>query len=129
MTKLLQTPVNLAMPLLQPWAFAVMAGLEVIPVRDVYTAHRGRVLVYACGDFNPEDGLLRNVGKFLGKRIRRQDLLFAVILGTVEIVGCEEMPDAELRGTYNWVFAKPKRLAMPPRVKRLPKSFGLFKPF
>jgi hypothetical protein len=49
------------------------------------------------------------------------------LVGTVEIVGCQESKDRP--GVYEWKLADPERLAQPRKPTKMPCCGGFFNPF
>jgi hypothetical protein len=105
-----------ALSLQQPNAEQVLRGKKKIEYRSVPTNKRERVYIYASKTPHTERSW-REIGMKPG------DLPTGFLVGTVEIVGCEDK-----RGEYRWRLAKPKRLKRPIKPKNRPQP-AWFYPF
>lgn len=94
---------NRALSIRQPNAEKILRGIKTIEARSAPTSVRGRVYIYASKQ--PEE---RYYFEELGAK--PGDFPTGVLVGTVEIVGCERPSAAEL---YQWQLASPERLAEP----------------
>jgi hypothetical protein len=107
---------NRALSIKQPFAEQIMTGKKKWEYRSIPTNIRERVYVYAS--------------KSPAKRSEWDDIGFepgqlptGVIVGTVEIIGCEGKP-----GNYRWKLNSPKRLErmITPKNKPQPVWFHPF---
>ncbi len=105
-----------ALSLRQPNAEQVMRGKKKIEYRSMFTKKRERVYIYASKKPHTERSW-KDIGMKPG------DLPIGVLVGTVEIVGCEYK-----RGEYYWHLAKPKRLKPMIKPKNHPQP-AWFYPF
>ncbi len=106
---------NRALSVRQPFAEQIMRGTKKIEYRSIPTHIRGRVYIYASQ--KPALTVYEKMGKKPG------DFPVGVLIGTVEIVDCQEKS-----GEYHWKLANPQRL------KKMIKPTGhpqpvWFKPF
>ncbi len=102
----------------QPSAELILRGPKKVESRGIPTRIRERVYLYASQ--TPRDqAAFDALGPEPG------DLPTGVVAGTVEIVGCTEVPR-----DYRWRRARSKRLAWPvkPQAHPQPVWFCLFKP-
>ena len=107
---------DIALSIRQPWAELILRGVKKEEYRSVPTHKKCRVLIYAsltCGP-NEEEELAR-----LGEEFPK-----GVIVGSVEIVGCEQLDD----GSYAWQLARPIR-AKTLRAPELHAQPAFFRPF
>lgn len=88
-----------ALSIRQPYAEQIMRGFKKEEYRGIPTNIRGRVYIYASNTLADIDASLR-----LG--IKNEDLPRGVLIGSVEIVGCE----GNKRLGYAWILANPERL-------------------
>ena len=95
----------------QPWAEQVMRGEKLFEYRERPVKHRGRVYIYASlgrYDATEEAAMAREVGFGL------DDLPRGLVVGTVEITGCEDDGDC-----FVWHLANAERFETPlPPVER-----------
>jgi hypothetical protein len=94
---------NRALSIRQPHAEKILQGVKTIEYRRVPTNIRGRVYIYASKQ-PAERHYFEELGAQPG------DFPSGVLVGTVEIVGCERPSPSEL---YQWQLASPERLAEP----------------
>src|SRR5262245_45042997 len=106
-----------ALSVRQPFAELILRGIKKIEYRSIATHKRERVYIYASKA--PVDDS-RSWAKV---KLEPGDLPTGILVGTVEIVGC----DGE-RGDYRWKLARPKRLKKPIKPKRMPQPV-FFSPF
>jgi len=93
---------NKALSIRQPYAEMILRGTKKIEYRTMRTNIRGRVYIYAsltAGSMEAFEKLKAQPG----------DFPTGVLVGTVEIVGCET-PDGY---DYEWLLANPERLEKP----------------
>lgn len=93
---------NKALSIRQPYAEMILRGIKTIEYRTMPTKIRGRVYIYAsltAGSMEAFEKLKSQPG----------DFPTGVLVGTVEIVGCET-PDGY---DYEWLLANPQRLEKP----------------
>jgi len=93
---------NRALSIRQPYAEMILRGIKKIEYRSMPTKIRGRVYIYAsltAGSLEAFEKLKAHPG----------DFPTGVLVGTVEIVGCET-PDGY---DYEWMLANPQRLEKP----------------
>lgn len=111
-----------ALSIRQPYAEEILTGKKVVEYRTIPTNIRERIYIYASQKFDTfrygcyEDEMKHKIEK----------LPKGVIVGTVEIVGCDDMHDEA--GEYYWRLANPKRLKRPLKPKNKPQPVW-FKPF
>jgi hypothetical protein len=83
-----------------------MNGEKTEEFRATPTKHRGRIYIYASLGRLPadeEDNLAEDF------ELDIESLPRGVVVGTVEIIGCEMQPE----GDYGWFLANPQRLDPP----------------
>ena len=86
----------------QPWAWAILAGLQKSEYRCYPTDHRGDLLIFAsrgAGDWER-----RQLSAFGERAPRWEDLKFGQVLGVVELCGCEPGRD----GVWVWSLRNPR---------------------
>jgi hypothetical protein len=86
----------------QPWAWAILAGLQKTDYRCYSTNHRGDLLILAsrgAGDWDR-----RQLAVFGERAPRWEELLFGQVLGVVELWACE--PGRE--GEWIWALRNPR---------------------
>lgn len=109
-----------ALSIRQPWAELILRGIKKAEYRTRRTHIRERVYVYAsCKRVFPDDE--RQVEEEHG--IDVDALPRGVLVGTVEIVDCED-----LGGEFAWHLARPERAKTLQKPKRQPQP-GFFNPF
>ena len=102
-----------ALSIRQPYAEQILIGEKRIEYRTIPTNIRERVYIYAslkhapCGEFN----------------INELQLPYGMIVGSVEIIGCDQNGFE-----YAWYLANPKRLKKPMKPKGKPQPVW-FNPF
>ena len=106
---------NRAISVRQPYADQILCGTKKIEYRSIVTHIRGRVYVYASQ--RPD------LDAYQKLKIKPGSLPTGVIVGTVEIIGCDGID-----GEYEWHLARPERLAQPIKPERHPQPVW-FKPF
>jgi hypothetical protein len=111
-----------ALPLRQPWPELILQGVKVKEYRSRATSFRGRVLLYATLN-RVSPGVEHDVARKY--RLDVEGLPRGVLVGTVEIYGCEPCPE----GGFAWLLRKPERLKEPLRPGKAPCSAGFFFPF
>jgi hypothetical protein len=95
--------------------------VKVKEYRSRATSFRGRVLLYAT--FNRvSPGVEHDVGRKY--RLDVEGLPRGVLVGTVEIYGCEPDDDG-----FAWLLRNPERLKAPLSPEKMPNSAGFFFPF
>lgn len=92
-----------ALSIRQPWAEQIMRGEKVTEFRSMPTNIRGTVYIYASLGRYPKY-VQQEIVEEVGFEI--EELPRGLIIGTVDIVGCEEL-DA---GHFGWELKNPKRL-------------------
>ena len=93
---------NRALSIRQPYVEMILRGIKKIEYRTMRTNIRGRVYIYASltpGSEQAFEKIKANPG----------DFPTGVLVGTMEIVGCETKDGYE----YEWLLANPERLAKP----------------
>lgn len=110
---------NKALSIRQPFAEMIMRGIKKIEYRTMRTNIRGRVYIYAS--LTPG-----SMEQFQKMNAQPGDFPTGVLIGTVEIVGCETTDGYE----YEWLLANPERLEIPITAdnKAQPSWFIPFKP-
>jgi hypothetical protein len=117
-----------ALPIQQPFVELIFLGRKTVEYRSRPTNVRERVFVYATKSGPDLDEAAAWVGKNYGVKIDPASFAArGVLVGTVEIVGCR--PAKGRKGVFEWLLAKPERLAKPQRPKKMPCSGGFFYPF
>ena len=104
----------------QPWAEEIMRGTKTVENRAKSVKHRGKIYIYASlGRNSAEDEA--DAAEEVGYPI--DDLPRGVVIGTVEIVGCEFNGEG-----FEWQLANPVRLArpLPPNERPQPVWFHPF---
>jgi hypothetical protein len=109
---------NRALSLRQPHAENILRGVKTVENRTIPTNIRGRVYIYASKQ--PADpGTFEELGAKPG------DFPTGLLVGTVEIVGCEKADSSE---GFQWQLANPERLAEPLKPENKPQAVW-FTPF
>ncbi len=102
--------------ILQPWAWAILAGVQRSEYRCYSTDYRGDLLIHAArgsGDWE------RRQLAALGERVPRwENLPFDQVLGVVELCSCEQGRDGE----WVWELRNPR----PVQPFQLEAGKGLF---
>ena len=106
---------NRAISIRQPYAEQILCGTKKIEYRSIVTHIRGRVYIYASQKPKLE--------AYQKLKITPGSLPTGVIVGTVEIVGCDGS-----NGDYEWHLANPERLDQPIKPERHPQPIW-FMPF
>jgi hypothetical protein len=106
MTKRLQLR---ALSVRQPYAQLILAGTKSIEYRPRRTNVRGLVYIYACKARGPQ-------AAFAAAGLDPDELLYGLVLGTVEIVDCTRSPLG-----YEWQLQNPEWLAKPLEVTGMPQ--------
>lgn len=86
----------------QPWAWAIVAGLQKADYRCYSTRHRGDLLIHAirgAGDWDR-----RQLSLFGARAPRWEDLLFGQVIGVVELCDCTPGRDGE----WIWSLRNPR---------------------
>ena len=109
--------VKVALSVRQPYAELILRGIKKIEDRSMATRKQGRVYVYASRTPAADASSWRKVKAAPG------ELPTGVLVGTVEIVGCDGEP-----GDYRWKLTRPKRFRPPQQPKRRPQPV-FFIPF
>ncbi len=90
-----------AISIRQPHAEAILLGGKDIEYRSRKTNIRERLYIYASKTREHEE-------VFANYRIQSNKVAYGVMIGTVEIIDCQE--STEYDGYYEWMLARPKRL-------------------
>ena len=106
-----------ALSVRQPFAELILRGIKRIEYRSIPTHKRERVYIYASKVPRNDPSSWAIVKRQPG------DLPTGMLVGTVEIVGCDGEPR-----NYRWKLARPKRLKKPVKPKRMPQPV-FFSPF
>jgi hypothetical protein len=110
------------LPIRQPYAELIMRGIKTKEYRGRRCNIRERVYVYATlNRIDPEDE--EEIGR--EHNIDIAGLPRGVLVGTVEIYGCETCDD----GGFAWLLRNPERWREPRRPDKLPNAAGFFFPF
>ncbi|MBP8261874.1 MAG: ASCH domain-containing protein [Verrucomicrobia bacterium] len=107
-------PRRLAISVRQPYAEVILRGIKKIEYRSIPTNIRGRVYVYASLHKPDARDCTRH-------KLSPEDLPTGYVVGSVEVVGCKWV-----RGEYNWLLAKPQRLARPFRPQNHPQPVWFY---
>lgn len=107
----------IALSIRQPHAEQILRGKKKIEFRSRPTNKRERIYIYAAGRPAPPK-YWREIG------LKPGGLLTGVLVGTVELVGCDRKGPKD----YNWRLAKPHRLKKPIKPKNHPQP-AWFNPF
>ena len=103
-------PLSLAISIRQPYAELILLGKKKMEFRSRPTRIRGRVWVYANLKPGDDDVSWRKARREPG------ELPAGVIVGSVEIVGCEKLG----KDDYGYVLAMPRR-CRPWKPTRMPQ--------
>ena len=98
----------IALSVSQPYAELIMRGTKRIEYRKISTIKRERVYIFAKTFPGPASAYSR-----LG--LRPQDLPGGVLLGTIEVIGCTQIPSG-----FEWHLSNPQRLEQPLKPVRTP---------
>jgi hypothetical protein len=86
----------------QPWAWAILAGLQEVEYRCYPTDHRGDLLIHAS--IGASDWARKQLASF-GRRVPTWDELpFGRVIGLVDLWDCERGGD----GIWNWRLREPR---------------------
>jgi hypothetical protein len=107
----------MALSIRQPFAELILRGVKTIEYRSLRTKRRERVFIYASKLPGNDAASWAQVERAPG------ELPTGVLVGTVEIVGCDGQP-----GDYHWMLARPERLRVPIKPTRMPQPM-FFTPF
>jgi hypothetical protein len=116
-----------ALPIQQPFAELIFLGRKTVEYRSRPTNVRERVFIYATKNGPDPDEAAAWVKDKYGIDLDMADLPRGVLVGTVEITGCQEAQDRP--GEFEWLLAEPQRLDRPQKPKKMPCSGGFFYPF
>ena len=106
-----------ALSVRQPWAELILRGHKTVEYRSQATHVRGRVYLYASlSKPDPADAL-----SVAPLALCLDDLPRGVIVGTVELVGCELGDDG-----YEWQLAHPQRLDTPLTPREQPQAVWFY---
>ncbi len=94
----------LAISVRQPYAESIIRGEKVIEYRTTHTHVRGTIYVYAAK-------ALEDAPIFTAYQIRKEEVSFGKIIGTVELVHSEQ--SLEFPEWYEWHLTNPQRLEEP----------------
>ncbi len=108
-----------ALSIRQPWAELILRGDKTVEFRSQITKIRGRVYVYAA--LGKPDGDTDVNAAMAG--LTWDELPKGVLVGTVEVVGCDSAEDG-----YEWQLANPQRLETPLKPDNQPQPVW-FNPF
>ncbi len=109
-------PITRALSIKQPYAELIMAGKKKFEYRSIPTKIRERIHIYASKKPGPESSW-KESGYETGS------LPIGVLVGSVEVVGCEGTA-----GDYAWKSARPKRAKRKLKPKNKPQPVW-FHPF
>ena len=107
----------MALSIRQPFAELILRGVKMIEYRSLRTKRRERVYIYASKIPGDDTASWAKVEHSPG------ELPTGVLVGTVEIVGCDGVP-----GDFQWKLARPERLQVPIKPTRMPQPM-FFTPF
>lgn len=116
-TSILSDVQNKALNIRQPYAEMILRGIKKIEYRTMRTNIRGRVYIYASLTPGLQDA-------FDKLKSQPGDFPTGVLVGTVEIAGCETSDGYD----YEWLLANPERLEKPIRADNKAQP-SWFKPF
>src|SRR6185437_2737213 len=86
----------------QPWAWAILAGLQEIEYRCYPTDYRGDLLIHASSEVN--DWSRRQLALFGRRAPDWEELPFGRVIGLVELWDCEQGSD----GIWSWHLRHPR---------------------
>jgi hypothetical protein len=111
----------LALSIKQPYAEQILRGCKLREFRGRATNVRGKIYLYASRTNGPKE-------EFEKMGLKPGDLNTGVLVGTVNIVGCEKRKDYHGKYPYAWVLENPQRLAvqLKPEKPALPIWFHPF---
>ncbi len=97
-----------ALSVRQPWASLIIRGIKRVENRRWRTPYRGRLLIHAAASRASLAGC---------EPLPDEELVFAAILGTVELVDCVRLEDAPTtpftEGPWCWLLEHPKPFHIP----------------
>ena len=102
-----------ALSVRQPFASLILAGRKVREYRNWATRHRGPIAVHAAGRL--DRAALESLSG--GDVAALGELPLGVVLGTVEVVGVEELAVPVMGYRFAWVLANPVAWAEPVPAK------------
>ncbi len=108
---------EMALSIRQPFAELILRGVKTIEFRSLRTNRRERVYIYASRIPGDDAASWAQVEREPG------ELPTGVLVGTVEIVGCDGQP-----GNFHWKLAKPERLGTLIKPTQMPQPM-FFRPF
>ncbi|HEV8062931.1 MAG TPA: ASCH domain-containing protein [Gemmataceae bacterium] len=108
---------EMALSIRQPFAELILRGVKTIEYRSLRTNRRERVYIYASRIPGDDAASWAQVEREPG------ELPTGVLVGTVEIVGCDGRP-----GNFHWKLAKPERLGTLIKPTQMPQPM-FFRPF
>jgi len=108
-----------ALSIRQPWAELILRGEKTVEYRSQITKIRQRVYIYAA--LGKPEGPLNQTLTGIG--MSWDELPKGVLVGTVEITGCEATDDG-----YEWHLSNPQRLDTPLKPENQPQPVW-FNPF
>ena len=125
----------IALGVRQPWAELILQGVKTIEVRTLPTSIRGPIYIYTSKVIADTPA---SKAAAAAHHLDVDALPRGLLVGTVEIVGCEPCREADaknacltpelLAGKLGWRLANPQRLESPLKVRFLP--YGVwFYPF
>lgn len=109
-------PISRALSIQQPFAELILLGKKKYEYRSIPTNIRERVYIYSTKKYGPAK-------RWKESGIEPGSLPTGVLVGTVEIVGCEGSP-----GNYAWKLARPIRAKRLIKPKNQPQPVW-FRPF
>jgi hypothetical protein len=109
-------PLTRALSIQQPFAELILRGKKKLEYRSIPTKIRERVYVYASKKSGPEQ-------RWKESGFEPGSLPTGVLVGSVEIVGCEGSS-----GNYAWKLARPKRAKRKMKPRNQPQPVW-FRPF
>jgi hypothetical protein len=113
-TRAKQPAITRALSIRQPYIELILQGRKTIEYRSRATRVRERVYLYASTFPGPDQA-------FQDADLKWTDLPRGLLLGSVEIIGCEWGEDF-----YEWQLARPARLKIPERPTRRPQPMFFF---
>lgn len=122
-----------ALSILQPWAWAIIAGHKSIENRNWTTRYRGPLLIHAGKGFTRSayGDIFRHASRDKFDVPPIESFMLGGFIGTAELVDVVTTTrDPWFNGPFGWVLAKPKSMKFTPypgqlRLFEVPDDFGM----